>query len=163
MPTNPRKTKADGLNLLPFMNLVTLLIPLLLMASQFVELAVIDSTVPGIIANTDPNPPPQAPPLHLVLAVGRDGISVGGADALLAPDGGEATVDCASPCVEPDDYDLAALQHMLLVVKDAHPDEDSLILQPDAGVPFDVLVAVLDASRSHEGRALFPAAVFAGG
>ena len=43
-----RLAKAEELNLVPIMNLVTILIPFLLLSVQFVSLAVIDSTLPAI-------------------------------------------------------------------------------------------------------------------
>ena len=50
-PSDRRRSRtADevSLNLLPFMNLMTLLIPFLLASIQFVSLAVIDSSLPAI-------------------------------------------------------------------------------------------------------------------
>ena len=53
MSKRKRNEEAEELNLVPIMNLVTILIPFLLMAAQFISLAVIDSTLPAI-------GPPQA-------------------------------------------------------------------------------------------------------
>jgi biopolymer transport protein ExbD len=48
MSKGKRGEQAEELDLVPIMNLVTILIPFLLMASSFVSLAVIDSTLPAI-------------------------------------------------------------------------------------------------------------------
>ena len=48
MAVKRRVMDAPELNLVPIMNLVTILIPFLIMAAQFVQLAVIDSTLPAI-------------------------------------------------------------------------------------------------------------------
>lgn len=163
MSRDAARPKGDAdMNLLPMMNLVTLLIPLLLVAAQLSELAVIDSTVPGIIAD---QPAPDGPePLHLALQVGAEGVTVTGAEAVLSPDEGAPTsVPCAGACAGPESYDLAEVQRLLGLVKEAHPDERTLILVPEARVPFSVLVAVMDASRAADGAELFPQVTLAGG
>jgi biopolymer transport protein ExbD len=48
MSKGKRGVVAEELDLVPIMNLVTILIPFLLMAAQFVSYAVIDSTLPVI-------------------------------------------------------------------------------------------------------------------
>ena len=85
-----RKAIEDpDLNLTPIMNLVTILIPFLIMAAQFVQLSVIDSTLPAIAPPTkvEPPKPDEKPPLQLSLALKGDGIVVLGADRIIYPDG----------------------------------------------------------------------------
>jgi len=164
MPRDAERPSSDGsMNLLPMMNLVTLLIPLLLIATQFAELAIIDSSVPGIADPVEPLPGP--PPLQLRLEVGGDGVRLVGAEPVLSPDTGEPSlVPCApGACGGPESYDTAELSRLLGLVKEAHPDERTVIVQPEGGVPFDVLVAVMDAARGDGGAPLFPEVVFAGG
>jgi biopolymer transport protein ExbD len=154
---DPRSADKE-LNLLPFMNLVTLLIPLLLIASQFVELAVIDSTVPGIIASDGP-PPGLEEPLVLRLEVTTAAVTVRGAEGVL----GETPVfPCTGGCRTGEAVDLAALGAALQQVKAARPDAEEVWVEPDNAVPFDVLVAVMDASRASAQGPLFPAVRFAG-
>ncbi len=78
-------TDPPELNLLPFMNLMTLLIPFLLVSIQFVTLAVIDSSLPAI---GQPNPSDQpdedeTPPLNLTVGVTEDAFTVAGSAPLL--------------------------------------------------------------------------------
>lgn len=173
----------EPLNLVPIMNLVSILIPFLLMAAQFVHLAVIDSTLPAI-------GPPQVveeedtdPPLMLSLALTDEGITVLGADAVLNPEGGgeaapaegeepEPTIPCKDrPCSGPDSYDYERLTEILGEIKDEYPDDENVILVPESKVEYEVLVRVMDASRedvenkSEDGtpRLLFPYVVIAGG
>ena len=80
---------AEDLDLVPIMNLVTILIPFLLMASSFVTLAAIDSTLPAI---GDPSPPSETDEdkLSLSIAITDEGWTLLGADAVLgAPAEGE--------------------------------------------------------------------------
>ena len=79
---------AEDLDLVPIMNLVTILIPFLLMASSFVTLAAIDSTLPAIGPPVPVEEEPDKPPLNLSIAVTDEGFTIMGADAVLNPDGG---------------------------------------------------------------------------
>jgi len=173
---------AEELNLVPIMNLVTILIPFLLMAAEFVTLAVIDSTLPAI----GPPPPveeqPDKPPLNLSLAITNKGVTVLGADAVLHPEGaapvveGEErppTVPCKSGgyCMSLDDYNWEELTRTLALIKDEYPDDENVILVPDSRVKYEIIVKSMDASRedkSNRGpdgvaRTLFPFVVIAGG
>jgi len=79
--------KEEELNLVPIMNLVTILIPFLLMSAQFVHLAVIDSSLPAIGAPqpVDPKDLPDKPPLTLTIAISESGFTVSGGQATLPP------------------------------------------------------------------------------
>jgi len=86
-------TAPPELNLLPFMNLMTLLIPFLLVSIQFVTLAVIDSSLPAI---GQPNPSDEkkeddTPPLNLTVGVTDEGYTIAGSAAVLGCDKGAAS------------------------------------------------------------------------
>ena len=185
MAVNRRHSKEEPLNLIPIMNLVSILIPFLLMAAEFVQLAVIDSTLPAI---GPPQPvteqeEPEKPPLQLSLGITSKGILVLGADHVLYPDGGAPavaegeqrppTVPCKSGaiCTSVEDYDWPELTRLLAKIKKEYPDDQNVILVPDSRIHYEVLVATMDASRQDkenqnaEGQAtdLFPYVVIAGG
>lgn len=72
-----RRTAEEApLDLVPIMNLVTILIPFLLMSAQFVTLAVIDSTLPAIGPPQEVQEEPDEPPLMLSIAVTDQGFTV---------------------------------------------------------------------------------------
>ena len=77
----------EPLNLVPIMNLVTILIPVLLMAIKSLELAVIDTSLPAISPSvtTPPDNIPDKPPLSLKMAVTNQGIRILGANEYLYP------------------------------------------------------------------------------
>ena len=87
-PSERRRSRASDdvhLNLLPFMNLMTLLIPFLLASIQFVSLAVIDSSLPAI---GQPQPSPdkekdETPPLNLTIGITDEGFTVAGSAKVL--------------------------------------------------------------------------------
>ncbi len=173
----------EDLDLIPIMNMVSILIPFLLLAAQFVHLAVIDSTLPAI------GPPQEVeeqdeddkPPLQLSVAITRQGITVAGADAVLNPEGAEGapegedegpTIPCKDgSCATVDQYDLDELIRLLHMIKDEYPDDENVILVPDGKVSYEVIVRVMDATREDpakpnpdgSARLLFPFVVIAGG
>ncbi len=160
------KLEAD-LELMPVMNLVAILIPMLLMGVQVLHLAVIDTTLPAI------GPPPDddsTPGLRLTVAVTDQGLGLKSAAGVL-PSDAELELPCeARPCGV-DSYDYSGLTGALSRIKDDHPDEQSLILLPEERVPYEVLVRVMDAAREDREqvaadgtpRTLFPQVVMAGG
>jgi len=193
MAKGKRAAAAEELDLVPIMNLVTILIPFLLMAAQFVSYAVIDSTLPAI-------GPPQPieekededPPLNLSVFITDKGYTVAGSAAVLKGEGGGEegeekgpTIECKTPgCAYSRDdggaaeaYDIEELRRLLTEIKDEYPDEQNVILVPEPDVPYEVLVVTMDATRENpdageaegdtegqcNGRCLFPFVVIAGG
>lgn len=164
MPRSPERPtdKRPALNLLPVMNLVTILIPLLLMSAQLVRLAVVDSTVPAIVHEQDNHDPEQAA-FQLSLAITQQGFQLLGVEDIF--DASQTHIPCSGGrCTASDAYDYAALNAKLSTIKAAHPDASSIILVPDEHVRYDVLVGAMDASRTRpDDSDLFPNVTIAGG
>lgn len=164
-----RVADAEDLDLVPVMNLITMLIPFLLMASSFATLATIDTTAPAL------GPSTEGGRLRLAIAVTDQGWTVLGADEVFAGSDGRAgqgpTVPCLRlGCGSADDYDSRELTRVLAGIKDRHPDEHEVILVPEPQIPYDVLVRTMDAARQDPSvledgrpRLLFPSVVIAGG
>jgi hypothetical protein len=147
------------------MNLVTILIPVLLMAIKSLELAVIDTTLPAISTTpTEVDQLPDKPPLALKIAVTNQGITIIGADEYLYPEGRPTlpegvtpppTVPCKSngQCRGLDDYDWGDLTLKLTEIKkQAKQDErdnDNVVLIPENNIRYEILVMVMDTSRSN--------------
>ncbi len=156
-----------SLDLLPVMNLVTILIPMLLMGATVVNLSVVDTTLPGIV---DPDAIIEEPGLQLTVAVTDQGLGLKSALGALADAEGLELPCTIQPCAV-DGYDYRGLTDALARVKDEHPDETSLILLPESRVPYEVLINVMDAAREDSDqptadggvRSLFPQVVMAGG
>ncbi|TVQ92814.1 MAG: hypothetical protein EA397_06590 [Deltaproteobacteria bacterium] len=190
MRAKKRGTTAEELNLVPIMNLVTILIPFLLMAAQFVSYAVIDSTLPAIgpPVETEEDDPDEKP-LSLQVMISFEGFAVGGNHKLLNSDAEGDERGVKIPCHSPgctysveggegpeDAYDLKELRTLLGNIKDDKPEEQNVILVPDPSLPYEVLVMAMDATREDpegtstedadagcNGRCLFPYVVISGG
>ncbi|HJN74496.1 MAG TPA: biopolymer transporter ExbD [Myxococcota bacterium] len=156
-----RRDNTPGeLNLVPIMNLVSILIPFLLVAAQFVNLAVVDTSLPGIQKDSDVPEPPER---QLSVAITESQLMVLGANDVL---GVEDTGGYAIPS-EGQDLDTAELTRVLGLVKDEAPQIEDLVLVPDGSISYEQLIDVMDAARSESmdegGRLLFPNQVIAGG
>jgi len=177
-----RVKAADELNLVPIMNLVTILIPFLLMAASFVNFAVIDSTLPAIGQPQPPEEEPDKPPLNLSIVITDEGYTIGGADMVINPEGGDnggsdedaeagPTIPCKEQgCPTLESYDVEELMRLLNLIKDEYEDDENVILVPEAMVPYEVLILTMDKTREDIGqmedgepRLLFPFVVVAGG
>ena len=168
-----RNIEAEELNLVPIMNLVTILIPFLLMAAQFISLAVIDSTLPAIGPPQPREETDEDPPLNLSVIITDEGFTIAGADAVLPQEGGDEgpTVPCIETgCPTPESYDMKELTRLLGLIKDEYPDDQNVILVPESRIPYEVLVLAMDATREDpstkvgdKARELFPYVVIAGG
>ena len=152
-----RPTSARELDLVPIMNLVTILIPFLLLSASFVSLASIDSTLPAICP--DPAPTPTAEPLGLRITVTPDGYRLEADQPLDAVD---TDLPRARGPMTPDSWPLERLELGLERLKRAYPHEDTVVLVPSGSVPYEALIATMDTARGeHSG--LFPGVVMAGG
>jgi len=151
-PSDRRRTSGGGieeidLNLLPFMNLMTLLIPFLLASVQFVTLAVIDSSLPAIgqPQPSDKKKEDEKPPLNLTVGITDEGFTVAGSAGVLGCKSGGGDDDkctviplkgdpayCAdtqcrgdSACrPDPACHDYKALHELIVQVKEFDGDGD---------------------------------------
>jgi biopolymer transport protein ExbD len=182
-----KEVKEEPLNLVPIMNLVTILIPVLLVAIKSLELSVIDTTLPAIQPESStPQEPDPNPPLNLSMGLMRTGIRLIGADKYLFPEGappaGEGgerppTIPCKNQgkCRGIDDYNWDDLRKKLTMIKKEAKKEDrdssNLILVPDPSMRYEIIVMAMDTSRNNpdirddkdKPMDLFPNVVIAGG
>ncbi len=151
-------------NLVPIMNLVTILIPFLLLSVTFVHLAVVDSSLPAI----SPGVTPDVESINLSVAITDRGFVVQGESPLLATEP-EAEASPTIPRTADGKLDFQALSELMVHVKAAHPGEHNVILIPETQINYEEIVHTMDATREHlpEGaqarELLFPHVVIAGG
>ena len=161
-----RESESTNLDLVPIMNLVSILIPFLLLGTTFVELAVVDTTLPAI-CSSDCGDEIDAPRLKLSVAVTGTGLYIQGTEGVLEEDEQGFFIACTTgSCVNDDSYDTVELTRVLALVKDAHPYTEDLILVPDGRVPYNSLIGVMDAARDDPrsgGQRMFPYQTVVGG
>lgn len=167
------KRGAEGdpeLDLVPIMNMVTILIPFLLLSVQFVSIAVIDSTLPAIGKPTEATEEPDEEKLNLSVLITGKGYTIAGANAVLGDGDGPGIPCLRDGCPSLEAYDTKTLTEKLGQIKDQFEKEENVILVPDANIPYEVLIATMDATREDpdtkvddKPRTLFPFVVIAGG
>jgi biopolymer transport protein ExbD len=151
--------EAGELNLVPYMDIVTnIIIFLLASVVNQVSLSNINAALPSISGEGSGGNPeqPDKPPLNLTVSVGASGFTV-------AASGGVLPI---VPKLPNGQYDYKTLTTKLKEIKSApdNADETKATFNADANVPYDIVVATLDAMRTtDEGKILFPDINFAAG
>lgn len=84
------KDEEQELNLVPMMNLISILIPALLISVAFVEVAVINVSAPAIgpSDSQDETPKDDKPPLNLTVTITDKGYTIAASGAVLPGEGG---------------------------------------------------------------------------
>jgi len=149
------------LDLVPIMNMVVCLIPMILWGMSLVKLGVVNINAPkfGMGAASEPQDEDNKP-LNLTVAVAADGfrLSATGADlnqvlglAGAAPaDGGDGAAPVAAGPFIPkknDAYDYTALYNMMTAIKEKFPEETIVNLTADPTLPFKHIITVMDSIR----------------
>lgn len=151
----------EPLNLIPVMNLLSILIPFLTLSAVFMRLSVLPTTLPTAdeseIDNADkPDKPdePDKPKLNLTVTIIKDGFVVAGTGGVLgntAQDGGPTI-----PLKSDGAYDFEGLTKKLVEIKKLYPEEKDVILIPEMklvaeseniDIPYQTIIATMDAIR----------------
>ena len=183
MPRRAHRAAPDAveLNLAPIMNMVMILIPLLLLSVVFTKAGVIDLS--SVTHSQNEERPVEEPPEEqaptFVIHVSSDGYRIYDSDgdqrvrALAPADPGCSddeygpSICTAAPGELVRSLDYGRLRETMITMRE-HPDWRELItpretvvrLAADPEVPFDALVATMDAVRNYDGgpdsELLFP-------
>ena len=147
------------LNLVPYLDIVTnIIIFLLASVVNQVALGNINVSVPTISSGggAADDTPPEKPPLNLTVSVGATGFTIAGAGAVMP----------IIPKLGTGQYDYKTLTAKLLEIKSKpeNADETKANFNADANIPYDIVVATLDAMRQDDsGKVLFPDVAFSAG
>lgn len=159
-----RAAEAEDLNVVPILNVVTILIPFLLMAAQFVSLAVVNAVLPAAAQPEDDD----ASAVDLTVSIDGAGYVVSGSAVAELGQPAVAIPCRRDACPEPSAYDTFTLGRLLTQIKEAHPEQESVVIAPDLQIPFEVVVLTMDATREwrvpgSEPRAIFSTPVISAG
>jgi biopolymer transport protein ExbD len=91
----------EEINLIPMMNLISLLIPCLLISMVFVEIATINVSAPAIGSDAAAEPPedkPDKPPLNLTITITDKGYTLAGSGGVIGPSA-EQAADASQPTI----------------------------------------------------------------
>jgi biopolymer transport protein ExbD len=134
------KLGAD-LDLMPVMNLFLILVPFLLVTATFVELAVLDISLPELQSNARAAQQKQAqenkPAVLNLLAIRADGIE------LKSP-----TFTFGSVPRKTEGYDYDMLKSYLAQVKQKFPEAVDVVISPEDNIRYQVVIDVMDNCRA---------------
>ncbi|MCA9543550.1 MAG: biopolymer transporter ExbD [Myxococcales bacterium] len=153
----------EDLNLVPIMNMVVCLIPMVLAGTALIKVGVVNVNAPKFGQGAATPDETDEKPLNLTVAVGDDGfrLTATGADINqvlgIDPAMAAAAAQPADPTQPPkegafipkkgEEYDYVDLYNKMVKVKSQFPQETVMNLTADARVPFKLLVNVMDALR----------------
>jgi biopolymer transport protein ExbD len=149
-----RKAASTDLNLNPLLDVMTVLIPLLLANAQFAKIGVIDLDLPPAagasgVAGAAALPKETERTLDLTVSITERGFYISSALAVLKGADGGPTI----PREANDEYDFERLSQQLYEVKQkagtVFSDTESVIIQADKSIRYQILVNTMDAARSR--------------
>jgi len=159
----------NNVNLVPLLDFVVAVIPVLLLSISFFEYVSLDTSLPvfsveeeSVVTKED-----NKPKIGLTVVITEQGFMIGGQAGLLSEDGNSVIKRDSKGL-----YDYSTLNKKLLEIKKKYPEEWSIILIPDPATRFEDIIATMDASREYisfdeNGRAkkktMFPNVVLGGG
>jgi biopolymer transport protein ExbD len=168
--------KMEDLNLVPIMNLVVVLIPVVLFGMSLVKIGVVNVNAPKFGMGQAAPADDDKKPLNLTIGIEEAGfrLKAGGADinqvlglAAEAPATPEAMAAAAGGLLIPknkDSYDYVDLYGKLVTIKEAFPEESIVNLSADSKIHFKYIIAVMDSIRYRLEQNSYPdAAAFADG
>lgn len=132
-----KQAGSPDLDITPFMNLMIVLVPVLLLGMVFTQVRMIELNFPGLPANAEKPLKPEQ--LRLVVTLIPGGIEV--ADA-------ERGLIRALPA-KGDGQDFAGLQRVLREIKRRVPDKTDVILEVGPEIDYQTLVHAMDTIRSY--------------
>ena len=137
-----RKTDASfELNLAPFLDIIMSIIPMLLLSVVFVQIKMIETNIPQVVAkNIEQNKKKKNPPVSVELRVSQKA----GYKLYINERGKKRRVNVAR---KDGKLDLEGIQRSLASVKRKYTNVFSLDLAPDKNVPYDDIVLTMDAVR----------------
>lgn len=125
------------LNLIPMMDILTVLVIFLLITAVFTHITIMDLNIPTRAGGTAVN----VPNFSIEVIVRKAGLEIANG----------SSVEAAIPKKE-DQYDLDLLTKILARLKAQYPEKDdaTVLIEPD--IPYDYLIQIMDAMRGADVR-----------
>jgi biopolymer transport protein TolR len=134
-----RKLNAE-LNLVPFIDLLSVCITFLIATAVWVELSSLPVDQALSDPNTPPAPPPDPPPPPpLTVHVRADGVWVG-----------RKVEEGRNFAVVGESYDWGAIETEIESDRRTYPDEEQVVIVTDDGVEYQHMIHALDVTRKFE-------------
>jgi biopolymer transport protein ExbD len=129
---------ATDLEIMPMINVFMAIIPLLLMSAAFVQVTVIQATLPSSEAAAEP--PPAEAPLDLTIIVRGDGY--------LVRANGVGMREIARPDEASGEAAREQLAQMLAEIVGANPGHRDVMIVAEPSTKYDEIIAIMDVTRA---------------
>jgi biopolymer transport protein TolR len=134
-----KKTVDFQLNLIPFIDLLSVLISFLLMTSVWTAIARIDVKQTPNLPSDEPTPPPDEEKVNLTVLIKSSGYTVSKKGAVVKEIEKKG-----------DAYDSTTLNEILKQVAAEHPDNHDITVTSEDKVSYQELVTVMDLCLQHK-------------
>jgi biopolymer transport protein ExbD len=159
----------NNVNLVPLLDFVVAVIPVLLLSVSFIEYVALDASLPAFVNSEESKDTiKNEEKLGLTVAITEQGFVVGGQGGLLKVSGGETVIKRNSDGT----YDYVSLSKKMMEIKNKFSREWTVIIVPESDTKFEILVSTMDATREYvavdasgkmQKTMLFPDVVLGGG
>lgn len=161
--TDKRKVHDIGnLNLIPMMNMIVSIIPLLLISVTFIRFVALETSLPLYSDDVVSVDERNKGELGLSVAITEYGFVINANNGDIDKDGGRNIIAKVSG-----NYDYESLSQRLLEIKKEHQEQWSVVILPSEGTNFGEIVSTMDATREYKDslvkEVLFPNVVIGGG
>lgn len=136
---NGKKSVDFQLNMIPFIDLLSVLISFLLMTSVWTQVAKIDVKQSPNLPSDEPTPPPEEEKLNLTVLIKGSGYTVTKKGAVVKEIEKKG-----------DEYDSTTLSELLKQVRAEHPDNEDVNVTSEDKVPYKELITVMDLCLKHK-------------
>lgn len=145
-PSTRRKSSQHQLelNLVPMLDALVTIVSFLLFSTAFMAIVVIDTPAPVLGTVDEQVENLKTKPLQLTAHIQAHQIIVSDWSGSREKHVIASITDPASG--EPK-HDIEQLHKILIEIKTRYPEEKKLILKPDAGIPYETIVEIMDSAR----------------
>lgn len=134
-----KKSVDFQLNLVPFIDLLSVLISFLLMTAVWTQIAKIDVKQTPNLPSDEPTPPPEEEKLNLTVLIKSSGYTVSKKGAVVKEIEKKG-----------EEYDITTLSEILKQVVAEHPENHDVTVTSEDKVPYQELITVMDTCLIHK-------------
>jgi biopolymer transport protein TolR len=148
-PSSRRKSSQEAvtINLVPMLDALVTLVAFLLFSTAFMSIVVIDTPAPLLAPAEQQIDKIKEKPLQLTAHVQENQIILSDWTGSREK---HVILNAPDPKTGEGRYDLEKFHQVLLEIKTRYPHETKLILKPEGGVSYEMLVGIMDAARAFE-------------
>lgn len=131
----------DDIEMTPIMNLFLILVPFLLVTAEFVNIAVLDMSLPQLNTNANVTQAPTELPKQSVLST----LEIDDAEMRL----NSPTFNFPAIKKTGADYDYNLLKTQLTQIKQKFPEAVDMVIAPEDQIKYDIVIQVMDRCREQ--------------